>query len=269
MGKHSIIASSQGQPSGAGTAVSGTRSAANRTVSQRSLAKSPPAALSTPPAFAGRAPVARRRSSGVLPLLASFATAALVLVIVVDPYSGTYANAALPAEWETTTQDSQTLAIAEDATAATITREAFDIKDPPPPPPPVVVAAQPKTGSSGGGSSSSGGSAAAAPAAGTPDPGSAKAIAQQMVADRGWDDGQYNCLVSLWNKESGWNMYASNKSSGAYGIPQALPGSKMATAGADWATNASTQITWGLGYISGRYQTPCGAWTHSQAIGWY
>jgi hypothetical protein len=265
MGKHSIIESSHRQPSGAGTAVSGTRSAANRTVSQRSLAKSPPAALSTPPAFAGRAPVARRRSSGVLPLLASFATAALVLVIVVDPYSGTYANAALPAQWETT-QESQTLAIAEDATAATITREAFDIKDPPPPPPPVVVASQPAPKSAK--SSSSGGSAAA-PAAGTPDPGSAKAIAQQAVADRGWDDSQYNCLVSLWNKESGWNMYASNKSSGAYGIPQALPGSKMASAGADWATNASTQITWGLGYISGRYQTPCGAWTHSQAIGWY
>ena len=183
-------------------------------------------------------------------------------MIVVDPYSGTYANAALPAQWETT-QESQTLAIAEDATAASIEREAFDIKDPPPPPPPVVVASQSAT------STSSGGGSAAAPAAGTPDPGSAKAIAQQMVADRGWDDGQYNCLVSLWNKESGWNMYASNKSSGAYGIPQALPGSKMASAGGDWATNAATQITWGLGYISGRYQTPCGAWTHSQAIGWY
>jgi hypothetical protein len=109
----------------------------------------------------------------------------------------------------------------------------------------------------------------AAPAAGTPDPGSAQAIAHGMVLARGWDESQYNCLVSLWKKESGWNVYAHNKGSGAYGIPQALPGSKMASAGADWATNAATQITWGLGYITGRYGTPCGAWNTSQAKGWY
>jgi len=64
-------------------------------------------------------------------------------------------------------------------------------------------------------------------------------------------------------------VYSMNTSSGAYGIPQALPGSKMASAGADWATNPATQITWGLGYITGRYGTPCGAWNHSQATGWY
>jgi hypothetical protein len=80
---------------------------------------------------------------------------------------------------------------------------------------------------------------------------------------------QYSCLVSLWNKESGWNAYANNPSSGAYGIPQSLPGSKMASAGADWATNPATQITWGLGYISARYGDPCGAWGHSQRVGWY
>lgn len=108
-----------------------------------------------------------------------------------------------------------------------------------------------------------------APAAGVPDPGSAKAIAYDMVAARGWGVGEYDCLVSLWNKESGWNVYAHNSSSGAYGIPQALPGSKMGSAGADWATNPATQITWGLSYISGRYQTPCGAWNASLAKGWY
>jgi hypothetical protein len=108
-----------------------------------------------------------------------------------------------------------------------------------------------------------------APAAGTPDPGSAKAIALEMVTARGWSQNQYNCLVALWNKESGWNVYAHNKSSGAYGIPQALPGTKMASAGADWATNPRTQITWGLGYIQGRYGDPCGAWGHSQRVGWY
>jgi hypothetical protein len=75
--------------------------------------------------------------------------------------------------------------------------------------------------------------------------------------------------VSLWQKESGWNYQASNRSSGAYGIPQALPGSKMASAGADWQTNAGTQISWGLGYISSRYGNPCGAWAKSQSSGWY
>jgi hypothetical protein len=78
-----------------------------------------------------------------------------------------------------------------------------------------------------------------------------------------------SCLVSLWNRESRWNMNASNPSSGAYGIPQALPGSKMASAGADWRTNPQTQVKWGLGYIKGTYGTPCGAWGHSQASGWY
>ncbi len=97
----------------------------------------------------------------------------------------------------------------------------------------------------------------------------AQAIARGMVSARGWGDDQFSCLVSLWNKESGWNYLAYNRSSGATGIPQALPGSKMASAGADWQTNPATQITWGLGYISGRYGTPCGAWSHSQSTGWY
>ncbi len=104
--------------------------------------------------------------------------------------------------------------------------------------------------------------------AAAPDPGSAQAIAQQMVSARGWGSDQYNCLVSLWNKESGWRVNAYNPS-GAYGIPQALPGSKMATAGADWQTNPATQITWGLNYISGVYGTPCAAWGHSQSVNWY
>jgi len=108
---------------------------------------------------------------------------------------------------------------------------------------------------------------AAAPAAAVT-PGSAQAIAYDMVIARGWDDSQFNCLVSLWNRESGWNVHASNRS-GAYGIPQALPGSKMGSAGPDWQNNATTQITWGLGYIAGRYGTPCGAWGNFQAKGWY
>lgn len=101
------------------------------------------------------------------------------------------------------------------------------------------------------------------------DPGSARAIAQTMVADRGWGSEQFACLDSLWQKESGWKVTADNPSSSAYGIPQALPGSKMSSAGADWQTNAATQITWGLGYISDRYGTPCAAWSHSQAKNFY
>lgn len=107
--------------------------------------------------------------------------------------------------------------------------------------------------------------AAGAPAAPTPDPGSAQAIARGYVGS----DGEFSCLVALWEKESNWNVGAMNSSSGAYGIPQSLPGSKMASAGADWQTNPDTQIRWGLGYIQGRYGSPCGAWSHSQANGWY
>jgi len=99
-------------------------------------------------------------------------------------------------------------------------------------------------------------------------PTAAQAIARDMLLQRGWGDDQFGCLVELWNHESGWNVYASNPS-GAYGIPQALPGSKMATAGADWESNPATQISWGLGYISGRYGTPCGAWDAFNSQGWY
>lgn len=99
--------------------------------------------------------------------------------------------------------------------------------------------------------------------------GEAQAIARSMLAGYGWGDDQFGCLVSLWDRESGWNSQAYNASSGAFGIPQALPGSKMATAGADWETNAATQISWGLGYIAGRYGNPCGAWSHSESVGWY
>ena len=99
--------------------------------------------------------------------------------------------------------------------------------------------------------------------------GEAQAIARGMLGGYGWGDDQFGCLVSLWDRESGWNSQAHNPSSGAYGIPQALPGSKMASAGADWQTNAATQISWGLGYISGRYGSPCGAWSHSESVGWY
>ncbi|WP_415840236.1 lytic transglycosylase domain-containing protein, partial [Nocardiopsis gilva] len=104
----------------------------------------------------------------------------------------------------------------------------------------------------------------------TPVPtGDPKAIAKAMLGDYGWGQEQFTCLEPLWEKESNWDHQAKNPSSGAYGIPQALPGSKMASAGSDWETNPATQIEWGLGYIEGRYDNPCGAWAHSQAKGWY
>jgi hypothetical protein len=96
-----------------------------------------------------------------------------------------------------------------------------------------------------------------------------KSVAKVMMIDRGWGSAQFSCLDKLWTRESGWNYRATNPSSGAYGIPQALHGSDMASAGSDWRTNPVTQIKWGLDYISDRYGTPCGAWAHSQSTGWY
>jgi hypothetical protein len=118
----------------------------------------------------------------------------------------------------------------------------------------------------------------AAPASGTgspvlvsmppPSPGTAQAIAYRMLGSFGFSTSQFGCLDDIWSRESGWRYNAEN-ASGAYGIPQALPGSKMASAGADWATNPATQIRWGLGYIKATYGTPCNAWAFWQAHGWY
>ena len=94
-------------------------------------------------------------------------------------------------------------------------------------------------------------------------------IARALLGDFGFSQDQFSCLDSLWIRESNWNPLAHNPSSGAHGIPQSLPGSKMATVGADWYDNPVTQIKWGLGYIRDRYGSPCSAWGHSQATGWY
>ena len=124
------------------------------------------------------------------------------------------------------------------------------------------------SGGGGGGESSSPAPATNASGDGTT-PEGAQAIARSLMGSYGWGDGEFSCLQSLWNRESGWNYQAQNASSGAYGIPQALPGSKMSSVADDWATNPATQITWGLGYIQGRYGTPCSAWAHSESVGWY
>lgn len=113
--------------------------------------------------------------------------------------------------------------------------------------------------------------APAAPVGGASDPVGARGIAKGMAAERyGWGESEFSCLDQLWEKESGWDHTAVNPSSGATGIPQALPGSKMATAGEDWATNPATQIAWGLEYISASsYGSPCAAFAHSEANNWY
>ncbi len=181
-----------------------------------------------------------RRAPWSLPVFATFVTFAFIAAAVTPPTVS-------PAFASTTVApgEGQTLTVAGEYANGT-GRDAFSVTDAP-----VAVVTS------------------SAPAAGTPDPGSAQAIAYAMLQSMGLGEGEYNCLVALWDRESHWNIYAYNASSGAYGIPQALPGEKMASAGADWATSASTQISWGLSYISGRYSTPCGAWAHSEDQGWY
>jgi hypothetical protein len=101
------------------------------------------------------------------------------------------------------------------------------------------------------------------------DSGTPQQIAEAMLSQFGWSSSQFSCLEPLWNEESGWNVSAYNAGSGAYGIPQALPGAKMASAGPNWQTSAYTQIKWGLEYIQDTYGSPCGAWSHEEADGWY
>jgi flagellar biosynthesis GTPase FlhF len=99
--------------------------------------------------------------------------------------------------------------------------------------------------------------------------GTPKEIAKNLLADHGWGESQFSCLDSLWTKESRWSVSADNPTSTAYGIPQALPGNRMAAYGKDWRTNPVVQIKWGLDYIENRHGSPCGAWSHSKAKGWY
>ena len=96
-----------------------------------------------------------------------------------------------------------------------------------------------------------------------------QAYAHDLVLSYGWSEYDFECLVKLWNRESSWNLNAVNKRSGACGIPQSLPCSKMKSAGADYRTNYKTQIRWGLNYIKARYGSPANAWKHSQRTGWY
>lgn len=127
----------------------------------------------------------------------------------------------------------------------------------------------PGAGGGGGSGGGSGGGGFVVPGNEVNDVAAAQYFAMVQLASMGFGSSDGNCLIWLWNRESGWRTNAYNASSGAYGIPQALPGSKMANYAADWRTNYQTQVMWGLIYISGRYGSPCAAWAHSQSTGWY
>jgi len=134
----------------------------------------------------------------------------------------------------------------------------------------VVASQQASTGSSTSSSSSSSSSGGGTVYAPPPNPGTAQQIGYDMLPQFGFSQKtQWGCLLDLWNRESGWVYDATNVSSGAYGVPQALPGDKMASAGADWQTDPATQIKWGLGYISQIYGTPCAAWNNELEYGYY
>jgi hypothetical protein len=167
-------------------------------------------------------------------------SASLVLVTVVDPYSGTLSAYADEAEYVNYFQVSE-----EPAVTVELTRGGYEVL----------------TGDDA--------SKVFVELAAIPSRDSVQAIAYAKMGPLGWGREQYSCLVKLWDRESNWRVNAYNKSSGAYGIPQALPGNKMATAGADWMTNPETQINWGIDYIKNRYGTPCGALAHSDRLNWY
>lgn len=96
-----------------------------------------------------------------------------------------------------------------------------------------------------------------------------QALAKALMPQYGMSSGEFGCLDNIWSQESGWNVHADNPHSSAYGIPQALPGSKMSSAGPNWENSAETQIRWGLGYIKARYGSACNAWSFKRGHGWY
>lgn len=167
---------------------------------------------------------------------------------VSDPLGAAIAQLSAGKAGATLIQERQAAILEDAATTSFSVQSAPKLSSPPPPP--TTGAAAPFTGP-------------------PPNPSSAQGIAYNMLASFGFATSQWTCLLDLWNRESGWQYNATNATSGAYGIPQALPGDKMASAGADWLTNPATQIKWGLGYIKGRYGNPCGAWAMEEAQGFY
>ena len=201
----------------------------------------------TAPSVRGRRAARGPRRRALLSLLAIAACAGIALVSVTDPYAGATASsfyrqpalAPHPAAVQRFAIEGGTVLVA-------LKRDRFTTQ---------VLGA-------------SGAADVAMPTGPVAPASTAQAYAAGIVAQKGWAGSEFSCLVSLWNRESGWNAHAANPS-GAYGIPQALPGSKMGVGGGDWQNDYRVQIRWGIGYIAGRYGSPCGAWAHSQAVGSY
>lgn len=242
--------------------MAGRHRAARRTWSQRAAALPVPQRAPGARPRAGLRPVLAAGMSGIL--MAGLCAATLAggtqrppapVIAVLDsppPLRGSADRASRDAIRSDLTQESEAVAAqarqhaeqqqqrvrAEAKTAGSAS--AVPPPAPPPPPPPV------------GGS-----------------PSANRDLGRVMTLEYGWDEGQFGCLDQIWSQESNWTTTAQNPSSGAYGIPQALPGTKMATVAPDWQTNPATQIAWGLGYIADRYGTPCSAWSFKQSAGWY
>lgn len=179
------------------------------------------------------------------PVLGFFMVLGFTLVYVVDPYSGNLASASTIQVYDPESVEGEQSLVYDEEYTVSFDRGGYKIVS---------------------GSDAHSFFVLAAP---EPEPGTAKAYAKEYIAKRGWGVDQFSCLVSLWTRESNWRVLAKNSSSGAYGIPQALPGEKMATEGPDWATNHETQIRWGVKYIAARYKTPCGAWAFFSDNNWY
>lgn len=203
-----------------------------------------------------------------LQVMAFGVAAAFVLLFAVDPHSvGANASESFRPTVVEASGTAQSLDVAAGAGLA-VTRDGYSVTAAPPPPPPApepVAVATPV--STGGAAAASGGCEAnVVPTPGPPEAGSLQDIGYQAVMGYGWGIQNYYYLLALWNRESGWNPEANNASSGAHGIPQALPGSKM---GPGWESDPNVQINWGLQYIAGVYGTPCEAWASSENRGWY
>jgi hypothetical protein len=197
----------------------------------------------------------------VLGFFAVVACMGIALVTVCDPYAGAKASPYYKTPVQVPAGKVQKFQIEGGYVLASAKRDSFKVVAAP-------VAPRPAAHVPGGSGAAGGGDVGAVPNYYTTPSGTAQAYAAELVSKRGWSPGEFTCLVNLWNRESGWNTHAANPS-GAYGIPQSLPGSKMAAFGADWQNDYRVQIQWGLAYISGSYGSPCGAWGHSNAYNWY
>lgn len=220
----------------------GRHEAYKPTLSRRALNKIDDSLVGTP---FKRPRLPRIKKHALRPAWGFLFATGFVLVSIVDPYSGTMASANTIQVYDIDSATSEQAYGYSSTQVISFARGGFNVV--------------------------TGNDAAAmfVEAASAPASGSAQSYALSMLTSMNFGEDQYSCLVKLWDRESNWRYTARNSSSGAYGIPQALPASKMATEGPDYMTNPETQVRWGVKYIKGRYGSPCGALAHSDKLGWY